>query len=309
MSAPLPRRMPGASLREERSGGDWFVSETPAWPRKDPDEGAVPSAGDVPSTSAVLMAVTGRSSTLTLCRHAGVGRAVVALQVAAHAPRLRVPQLLAYDELDENLSWIATSRLDGVAPDPDATENTPILAAAVARLHSLPPVLVEELPAYRPGMGTPVLGSGPGPVAAQRLDQALTGRGPSEHERCGLGFVHGNLSRNVVLSGAEAPGMGGFEHAGAGCTTEDLAALMLHEAILGPRDRATLLRAYETERSRLDPLSTPVCRQHLAYHLARCARLVAGWGRRGDRDYSGAIAEATPWLLDLLVGAVEVEGC
>lgn len=234
-------------------------------------------------------------------------REAAGLQVAAHATGLRVPEVLAHDELPGQLSWLASTRLTGTQPHQHDSPATPILGKVAARLHALPTHLVAELAEHRQRFRELPTGDTPTHQAARNLDSALGNASAAAKPRCSHGFVHGDCSsRNVLLDDDAPPGVIDFEGAGVGCSTEDLAAMVLHECLLGPRDRHLLLDSYETELHRLAPIAVTVQPEHLAFHLVVRARWIMQWAIDLDPDLADAITDLTPWLLDTLAGTETV---
>lgn len=229
------------------------------------------------------------------------------LRAAAAATELRIPEVLAHDELPGHLSWLASSRLSGTQPAPDGQDTTPILGQIAARLHTLPAQQVDELAEHRRRLRELPAGTGPMHQAARELDAALAETTPLVEQDCTRGFVHGDFSsRNVLLDDENPPGVIDFEGSGRGCCDDDLAALVLHESLLGHRDRHVLLDSYEAELTRLDPGADPVDDEHLAYHLVVRARWIMQWALDLDPDLAGEITALTPWLLQALAGAEAV---
>lgn len=234
-------------------------------------------------------------------------REAAGLRVAAHAPDLRVPAVLAHDEMPGHLSWLASTRLAGTQPAPDVENTTPILGQVAARLHTLPAYRFDELTEHRRRLRELPDGATAPHQAARQLDAALAETAPLAEQHCIRGFVHGDCSsRNVLLADDQSPGVIDFEGSGAGCCYDDLAALVLHESLLGPRDRHALLDAYDTERRRLDPAAAAVRGEHLAYHLVIRARWVMQWAIDLDPDLAAEVTELTPWLLAALAGTEAV---
>ena len=230
-------------------------------------------------------------------------RETAGLRVAAHAPALRLPDVLAQDEVPSPLSWLACTRLSGTEPAPDAKTTSPLLGQVAARLHTLPAEQVDELAEHRHRLRDLPDGTTPRHQAARELDAALTETAPSAEQHCIRGVVHGDYSsRNILLTDDQLPGVIDFEGSGAGCCYTDLAALVLHESLLGPRDRHVLLASYDAERRRLDPPAAAVGGEHLAFHLLIRPRWIMQWALELDPDLAGAITDLTPWLLAALAG-------
>lgn len=234
-------------------------------------------------------------------------REAAGLRVAAHAPDLRLPDVLAHDEVPGRLSWLGCTRLSGTPPAPDAEITTPLLGQVAARLHTLPAHEVDELAEHRHRLRKLPDGRTPRHQAARELDAALTEAAPVAEQQCTRGFVHGDYSsRNILLADVQPPGIIDFEGSGAGCCYTDLAALVLHESLLGPRDCHVLLASYDAERRRLDPTATAVDGEHLAVHLLLRARWIMQWALTLDPDLAGAITDLTPWLLAALAGTTAI---
>lgn len=232
-------------------------------------------------------------------------REAAGLRVAGHATDLHLPDVLAQDEVPGHLSWLACTRLSGTQPAREGQTTTPLLGQVAARLHTLPAEQVNELAEHRSRLRELPDGKTPRHQAAQELDAALTETAPNAEQHCTRRFVHGDYSsRNVLLADEQSPRVIDFEGSGAGCCYTDLAALVLHESLLGPRDRHVLLASYDAERRRLDPAAATVDGEHLAFHLLIRARWIMQWALELDPALAGAIADLTPWLLAALAGTV-----
>ncbi|MGJ7905105.1 phosphotransferase family protein [Actinopolyspora sp. H202] len=230
-------------------------------------------------------------------------REAAGLRAATHTPELRVPEVLAHDEQAEQLPWLAATRLNGTRPSPH--EATTTLGQVAARLHSLPPELLAEMPEHRRRLRELPKGSNPAHQAADRLDATLSETTPAAEKRCEreCGFVHGDFSgRNILLADGEHPGVIDFEGSGIGCRYDDLGALVLHESLLGTRDRRVLLAAYDAERRRLSPTTETASGDHLTYHLVLRARWILQWAIDLDPELAERVAALTPWLLTTLDG-------
>ncbi|GAB3549293.1 aminoglycoside phosphotransferase (APT) family kinase protein [Actinopolyspora lacussalsi] len=225
-------------------------------------------------------------------------REAAGLRAAAHAPELRVPEVLAHDEQAGQLPWLATTRLNGTQPSPH--EATTTLGQVAAQLHSLPGELLAAMPEHRRRLRELPDGTSPTHRAGAQLDTALAEATPAAETRCTRerGFVHGDFSRrNILLTDGEHPGVIDFEGSGIGCRYEDLGTLVLHESLLGTHDRRVLLAAYDTERRRWIPTAAPVSGDHLAYHLALRARWILQWAIDLDPELAEQVTALVPWLL------------
>lgn len=229
-------------------------------------------------------------------------REAAGLAAAAHTTGLRVPEVLAHDAEPGNLAWLVATRLRGAQPAQPDERSTVLLGQVAARLHAIPTRHLSELSEHRRRLRELPEGTSRLHQIAQQLDTALTDVGPSVEQQCTRGFVHGDFSsRNVLLDAEQAPGVIDVEGCGIGCCYEDLAALVVHESLLGQRDARPLLQSYDAERRRLD---TPLLVQdeHLAYHLVLRARWIMQWAIDVDPDLAGALAALVPWLLRALAG-------
>lgn len=234
-------------------------------------------------------------------------REAAGLRAAAHAPGLRIPEALAHDELPGHLSWLASTRLAGTQPVQAEASTTVVLGHVAARLHTVPAHQVDELAEHRRRLRALPEGITLMHQAARQLDTALVAAAPSADQHCLRGFVHGDCSsRNVLLDGDQPPGVIDFEGSGAGCCYDDLGALVLHESLLGTRDRRVLLDSYDAERHRLDPTAAAVRGEHLAYHLMIRARWIMQWAIDLDPELASDITDLTPWLLGALAGTEAV---
>jgi aminoglycoside phosphotransferase len=243
----------------------------------------------------VLKVYTHRSQ--ERCTHEAAG-----LATAAHATDLRVPEVLAHDSGPGNLSWLVATRLAGRQPDQQDEQSTVLLGQVAARLHAIPTRQLGELAEHRRRLRELPEGTSPLHQAAQQLDTALTETQPSAEQHCTRGFVHGDFSsRNVLVEPDLDPGVIDVEGSGIGCYYDDLAALVVHESLLGQRDRRLLLDSYEAERRRLE---TPlvVHDEHLGYHLVLRTRWILQWALDLDVELASDVAELTPWLLGALAG-------
>lgn len=229
-------------------------------------------------------------------------REAAGLAAAAHASNLRVPDVLAHDAGPGNLSWLVSTRLAGSQLADQGEHSTVLLGHVAARLHAIPTRQLGKLADHRRRLRELPEGTSPLHQAAQRLDIALTEAGPTAEQHCPRGFVHGDFSsRNVLVEPDFDPGVIDVEGAGIGCCYDDLAALLVHESLLGRRDRRLLLESYESERRRLDvPLI--VQGEHLAYHLVLRARWILQWAIDLDPELASDVAELAPWLLHALAG-------
>lgn len=242
--------------------------------------------------------------------HERSSREAAGLHAAAYATDLRIPEVLGHEDLSGQLSWLASTRLAGTQPDEHDVHTTPTLGQVAARLHALPTHLVNQLSEHRRRLRELPAGNTPAHQAARALDTALNETSPAAEAQCLHGFVHGDCSsRNVLLADGQPPGVIDFEGSGAGCITEDLAAMVLHECLLGSRDRSVLLDSYDAERHRLDPAATVIPLDHLAFHLVLRARWILQWAIELDPELTEAITELTPWLLSALSGTESVREC
>lgn len=197
--------------------------------------------------------------------------------------------------------------MSGTQPTRDLENTTRLLGQVAARLHTLPTYEVDELAEHRRRLRELPDGTTPRHQAARQLDAALTETISNAEQHCTRGFVHGDYSsRNILLAAEQPPGVIDFEGAGAGCCYTDLAALVLHESLLGSRDRHVLLASYDAERRRLDPAAAAVDGEHLAFHLLIRARWIMQWALDLDPGLAGAIADLTPWLLAALAGTAAI---
>jgi glycosyltransferase involved in cell wall biosynthesis/aminoglycoside phosphotransferase len=229
-------------------------------------------------------------------------REAAGLAAAAHASHLRVPAVLAQDAGPGNLSWLVSTRLGGNQPTAQDEHSTVLLGQVAARLHAIPARQLGELADHHRRLRELPEGTSPLHQAAQRLDSGLTEAGPSAEQHCTGGFVHGDFSsRNVLVESDLEPGVIDVEGSGIGCCYDDLAALVVHESLLGHRDRRLLLESYEAERRRLE---TPLVVQaeHLGYHLVLRARWILQWALDLDVELASDVAELAPWLLRVLAG-------
>jgi aminoglycoside phosphotransferase len=245
---------------------------------------------------AVLKVYTHRTAERCTREAAGLAAA------AAYARNLRVPDVLAHDAAPGNLSWLVSTRLAGSQPTDQDEHSTVLLGHVAARLHAIPTGQLGGLADHHRRLRKLPEGTSPLHQAAQRLDTALTEAGPTAEQNCRREFVHGDFSsRNVLVEPDLDPGVIDVEGSGIGCCYDDLAALLVHESLLGRRDRRLLLESYEAERRRLDvPLI--VQDEYLAYHLVLRARWILQWAIDLDPELASDVAELTPWLLRVLVG-------
>ncbi len=235
-------------------------------------------------------------------------REAAGLRAAAHAVDLRVPEVLACEEQSGPVAWLAATRLSGTQPAPQ--EATTTLGHVAARLHTLPAEHLAEMPEHRRRLRELPAGTSPAHQAASQLEAALAEADPAaEANSCTRerGFVHGDFSsRNILLAAGEHPGIIDVEGSGVGCCYDDLGALVLHESLLGTRDRRVLLAVYDAERRRLHPTSAVVRPEHLAYHLVLRARWIMQWALELDPELAEQVTTLTPWLLTALHGTEEV---
>ncbi|MGH3933469.1 MAG: phosphotransferase [Pseudonocardiaceae bacterium] len=167
-------------------------------------------------------------------------REITGLTLAARAQGLRVPAVLGYDDIPGSLAWMSATRLAGTQAsgpawqDPDTTE---LLGRAAARLHSLPPELLGDLPEFTRRIRDLPLSDADAYQAGTRLAESLTAVEGEHLTQCVRGFVHGDFSaRNVLLADNQHPGVIDFEGCGVGCCYEDLATLVMQDGLLGDRD-------------------------------------------------------------------------
>ncbi|NHD19574.1 MULTISPECIES: aminoglycoside phosphotransferase family protein [unclassified Actinopolyspora] len=235
------------------------------------------------------------------CRREAVG-----IHAAAHATDLRVPEVIAHDERHGTLAWLATTRLSGTQPA--SHEATQTLGQIAARLHNVPVALLAGMPDHRRRLHELPEGTSPAHAAAGKLDSAMAEAAPAAKACCTRerGFVHGDLSsRNVLLAQGQAPGVIDLEDSGVGCFYDDLSTLVLHESLLGTRNRRVLLAAYDAERRRVNPAATVVHSEHLTYHLVLRARWILQWTIHFDpelAELAEQIIALVPWLISALTG-------
>ncbi|WP_157405327.1 phosphotransferase [Actinopolyspora halophila] len=230
-------------------------------------------------------------------------REAAGLRAAAHATDLRVPEVLAHDERAGRLSWLAATRVSGTQPSQHEPSTTAILGQVAARLHSLPDELLAEMPEHHRRLRELPEGTSPTHQAARGLDAALAEAAAESEQHCVRGFVHGDCSsRNILLADDQAPGVIDVEGSGIGCCYDDLAALVLHESLLGTHDRRVLLAAYDAERRRWNSTTDPVSGDHLAYHLALRAQWILQWAIELDPELAEQVTALAPRLLASLHG-------
>ncbi|MGH3536817.1 MAG: phosphotransferase [Pseudonocardiaceae bacterium] len=238
-------------------------------------------------------------------------REITGLTLAARAPGLRVPAVMGHDDIPGSLAWVSATRLAGTLAsgpawvDPDTTE---LLGRAAARLHSLPPDLLGDLPEFTRRIRDLPTIDADAYQAGTRLAEALAGVEGEHLPGCVRGFVHGDFSaRNVLLAADQPPGIIDFEGCGVGCCYEDLATLVMQDGLLGDRDIRGLLAGYTAERTELRHADPGVDQRHLLFHLAWRARWILQWAVEIDPPLAAQVTALAPRLLAGLTGQADAD--
>lgn len=225
-------------------------------------------------------------------------REIIGLRLAGQVPGLRVPEVLGNNNVEGALSWVAATRLDGTAPDDTHNQDeTGTLGEVAARLHSLPPDALTELPAF--GRNIRPLDEDAHPVRA-RLSAVLATTEPVQQALCVTGFVHGDYSaRNLLLTPGLPPGVIDFEGCGVGCVYEDLTNLYVQNCLIDGRNAPLALAGYAEESARLGR-TAGVDARHLLWHTARYFRWVLQWAFEIDTALADQVTALAPGVLNAL---------
>lgn len=241
-------------------------------------------------------------------------REVAGLELAqTHAPRVRVAEVLGYDDVPGGLSWVATTRLPGTHLSREQLAAGIVarrLGRLAARLHAIDAKHLDQLPNQARRIRDVPAGHPAGAEASRRLVEALEAVEPHQRPRCEPGFVHGDLSsRNVLLSDEpvterrgdehETPPVGviDFEGSGKGCIYDDLATLVMQDGLLGAAAVGQLVGGYQDERTALGHPHPDVSRDHLALHLGWRARWILQWAVEVDPPLTEQVLALAPTLL------------
>ncbi|GAA2338906.1 hypothetical protein GCM10010170_020730 [Dactylosporangium salmoneum] len=226
-------------------------------------------------------------------------RELAGLALGGRRPGLVTPSVLGHNDVPGALSWVAMSKLPGTPPsDPSDRDETSLLGAMAARLHTTGAEELSELPTFLRNIRPLPADT---PALSTRLATVLDETKHQQLAQCRQGFVHGDFSaRNTLIAPGHDPGVIDFEGCGVGCVYEDITNLYVQNCLIDGRDINVILAGYQSEQARLRSDAAEIDSGHLLFHTALYFRWVLQWAPEIDAPLTSQILALVAPVLDAL---------